>query len=73
MKIDGRHYRTIWVADDGWSVEIIDQTKLPFGFETTRLSTLDDAARAIKTMQVRGAPLIGATAAYGVWASSATR
>jgi len=66
VKIDGRHYRTIWVAEDGWSVEIIDQTKLPFSFETVRLTTLEDAARAIKTMQVRGAPLIGATAAYGV-------
>ena len=66
MKIDGRHYRTIWVAGDGWSVEVIDQTKLPFSFETARLTTLDDAARAIRTMQVRGAPLIGATAAYGM-------
>lgn len=66
MKIDGQHYRTIWVAEDGWSIAIIDQTKLPFSFETARLTTLDDAARAIRTMQVRGAPLIGATAAYGV-------
>ena len=66
MKIDGTHYRTIWVNEDGWSVEIIDQTKLPFSFETTTLKTVDDAARAIKDMLVRGAPLIGATAAYGV-------
>jgi methylthioribose-1-phosphate isomerase len=66
MKIEGRHYRTIWLADDGWSVEIIDQTKLPHIFETVRLASLEDAARAILTMQVRGAPLIGATAAYGV-------
>lgn len=66
MKIDGRHYRTIWVGEDGWSVQIIDQTKLPFSFETARLTTLEDAAHAIRTMQVRGAPLIGATAAYGV-------
>ena len=66
MNINGKHYRTIWLDDDGWSVEIIDQTKLPFVFETVTLLTLDDAARAIKTMQVRGAPLIGATAAYGV-------
>jgi len=66
VKIDGRHYRTIWVAGDGWSVEIIDQTKLPFSFKTARLATLGDAAHAIRTMQVRGAPLIGATAAYGV-------
>ncbi|MAB13760.1 S-methyl-5-thioribose-1-phosphate isomerase [Parvibaculum sp.] len=66
MKIDGTHYRTIWVNEDGWSVEIIDQTKLPFSFETVTLKTVDDAARAIKDMLVRGAPLIGATAAYGV-------
>ena len=66
MNIDGKHYRTIWLNDDGRSVEIIDQTKLPFVFETVTLRTLEDAARAISTMQVRGAPLIGATAAYGV-------
>lgn len=66
MKIGNKHYRTIWVADDGWSVEIIDQTQLPHRFETARLKTLEDAAHAIRTMQVRGAPLIGATAAYGV-------
>lgn len=66
MKIDGTHYRTIWVNEDGWSVEIIDQTKLPFSFETVTLKMVDDAARAIKEMLVRGAPLIGATAAYGV-------
>lgn len=66
MKVDGTHYRTIWLAEDGWSVEIIDQTRLPFDFVTVRLSTLDDAAHAIKDMLVRGAPLIGATAAYGM-------
>jgi methylthioribose-1-phosphate isomerase len=66
MKIDGKHYRTIWLKDDGATVEIIDQTKLPFAFETVALRTLEDAARAIQSMQVRGAPLIGATAAYGV-------
>ncbi|MBX3506568.1 MAG: S-methyl-5-thioribose-1-phosphate isomerase [Parvibaculum sp.] len=66
MKIDGIHYRTIWVADDGWSVEIIDQTRLPHQFTIARLETADDAARAIKDMLVRGAPLIGATAAYGL-------
>jgi methylthioribose-1-phosphate isomerase len=66
MNIDGKHYRTIWLNDDGWSVEIIDQTKLPFLFDTVTLGTLDDAARAIQSMQVRGAPLIGAMAAYGV-------
>jgi methylthioribose-1-phosphate isomerase len=66
MNINGKHYRTIWLNDDGRSVEIIDQTKLPHLFETVTLRTLEDAARAISTMQVRGAPLIGATAAYGV-------
>ena len=66
MKIDGVHYRTIWVADDGWSIEVIDQTKLPHEFETLRLRNAEDAARAIKDMIVRGAPLIGATAAYGI-------
>ncbi len=66
MKISGQPYRTIWVCDDGWSVGIIDQTLLPHRFETLTLATVEDAARAILTMQVRGAPLIGATAAYGV-------
>ena len=66
MRIDGRAYRTIWLGDDGWSVEVIDQTLLPHRFATTRLTSSEDAARAIKTMQVRGAPLIGATAAYGL-------
>jgi methylthioribose-1-phosphate isomerase len=66
MKIHGTHYRTIWLAADGHSAEIIDQTKLPHVFETLLLSSVGDAARAIKIMQVRGAPLIGATAAYGV-------
>ncbi len=66
MNVDGTHYRTIWLATDGWAVEIIDQTKLPFNFETVRLETVEDAAVAIKDMLVRGAPLIGATAAYGI-------
>jgi len=66
MNINGKPYRTIWLNPDGWSVEIIDQTKLPFSFETVTLKSLEDAARAIADMQVRGAPLIGATAAYGV-------
>jgi methylthioribose-1-phosphate isomerase len=65
MNIKGKPYRTIWVAPDGWSVEIIDQTRLPHELAIVSLKTLQDAARAIKTMQVRGAPLIGATAAYG--------
>jgi len=65
MKIAGRLYRTIWpVADD--AIEVIDQTKLPHEFATLRIATVEDAARVIKTMIVRGAPLIGATAAYGI-------
>lgn len=66
MKIDGKHYRTIWLAEDGRSVKIIDQTMLPHHLEIARLTTVEAAARAIKAMQVRGAPLIGATAVYGV-------
>jgi methylthioribose-1-phosphate isomerase len=66
MNIDGKPYRTIWLGDDGVSAEIIDQTKLPFALEIVPLRSLEDAAHAISSMQVRGAPLIGATAAYGV-------
>ncbi|MFC4273280.1 S-methyl-5-thioribose-1-phosphate isomerase [Sneathiella chungangensis] len=66
MKIDGIPYRSIWLKDDGWSVGIIDQTRLPHEFRIERLTTLGDAAHAIKAMLVRGAPLIGATAAYGI-------
>ncbi|MBT6203397.1 MAG: S-methyl-5-thioribose-1-phosphate isomerase [Rhodospirillaceae bacterium] len=66
MKVDGVPYRTIWLGQDGWSVEIIDQTRLPYHFETVRLASVDDAAHAISAMLVRGAPLIGATAAYGM-------
>src|SRR5499426_1782993 len=66
MKVEGKQTRTIWGEADGWSVGIIDQTVLPHRFTTIRLTTLAEVARAIATMQVRGAPLIGATAAYGV-------
>src|SRR2546422_8002807 len=66
MRVNGKHYRTIWLAADGESVEIIDQTLLPHRFATSSHSSVDDASRAIRTMQVRGAPLIGAAAAYGV-------
>jgi methylthioribose-1-phosphate isomerase len=66
MKVDGQHTRTIWLEPDGWSVGVIDQTLLPHRYATVRLATLDDVANAISTMQVRGAPLIGAAAAYGV-------
>lgn len=66
MKIDGTPYRAIWRCDDGWRVAVIDQTRLPFRFEVATLTSLDEAAHAIRAMIVRGAPLIGATAAYGL-------
>ncbi len=67
MNIHGRPTRTIWLAADGsGDVEIIDQTRLPHEVVVARLSTLDDAVRAIADMQVRGAPLIGVAAAYGM-------
>lgn len=66
MRIDGNHMRTIWLNDDGWTVSIINQQKLPHVFEIAVLRGLNDAARAIKDMAVRGAPLIGATAAFGL-------
>ena len=67
MKVDGVAFRSVWVdAEDGWSVRIFDQTKLPWALEILRLTTHDQAAHAIKSMQVRGAPLIGAVAAYGL-------
>ena len=67
MKIDGTAYRSVWVdAADGWSVRIFDQTKLPWALDILRLTSLEQTAHAIKSMQVRGAPLIGAVAAYGV-------
>jgi methylthioribose-1-phosphate isomerase len=67
MRIDGVPYRTIWVdPDDGWSIRIIDQTQLPWSLEVVRLTDVAQAAHAIRSMQVRGAPLIGAAAAYGL-------
>ncbi len=66
MKIDGKHYRSVWVDEDGWTVRIFDQTKLPWALEVLRLADEEAAAHAIRSMQVRGAPLIGAVAAYGV-------
>jgi methylthioribose-1-phosphate isomerase len=65
MKVDGTPMRTIWPSGHG-AVRIIDQTKLPHELITIELKTLDDAAHAIRDMLVRGAPLIGATAAYGM-------
>ena len=64
MRINGKKYRTIWYEDD--VVKIIDQTKLPHQFIIKDLKTIKDAVKAIKTMEVRGAPLIGGTAAYGI-------
>jgi methylthioribose-1-phosphate isomerase len=64
MNIEGKHYRTIW--SEGESVSVIDQTKLPHKFEIIDWSSVEDAARGIRTMEVRGAPLIGAAAAYGI-------
>src|SRR4030081_290626 len=66
MKVDGRHMRSIWLEPDGWSVGAIDQRRLPHDFVIARLTTCNSAADAIRSMLVRGAPLIGATAAYGV-------
>jgi methylthioribose-1-phosphate isomerase len=65
MRVDGNAMRTIWPAGHG-AVRVIDQTRLPHELVTVELRTLDDAAHAIRGMLVRGAPLIGATAAYGV-------
>jgi methylthioribose-1-phosphate isomerase len=66
MLIDGKRMRSVWVELDGWSIGIIDQTKLPHALQTLRIATLEDAARAIVSMQTRGAPVIGAVAAYGL-------
>lgn len=66
MKVEGRWRRTIELADDKVSVNILDQAALPYAIRWVRLSDLADVARAIRDMNVRGAPLIGATAAYGV-------
>ena len=66
MKVDGKPFRTIWPVENGNAVEIIDQRHLPHRFVTNRLATAEEAARAIREMWVRGAPLIGATAAYGI-------
>ena len=66
MKIQNKEYRTIWFDDDSQSVKIIDQTKLPHEFIIKDLKTVKDTINAIKIMEVRGAPLIGGTAAYGM-------
>jgi methylthioribose-1-phosphate isomerase len=66
MRVGERQLRTIWLAEDGWSVNVIDQTRLPHDLAIWRLVDLEGACKAIRDMQVRGAPLIGATAAYGL-------
>ncbi len=66
MKVNGTPYRSIWLAEDGRTVRIIDQTRLPHDFVIFDLTTMEQAAQAIRDMWVRGAPLIGATAAYGI-------
>ena len=66
MQVSGRTYRTLWVADQGRAIDIIDQTRLPGKFSVVRLSTEAAVVHAIRTMQVRGAPLIGVAAAYGM-------
>ena len=64
MRVKGNKYRTIWYENN--VVKIIDQTKLPHLFVVKELKSIKDAVKAIKTMEVRGAPLIGGTAAYGI-------
>jgi methylthioribose-1-phosphate isomerase len=66
MKVNGTPYRSVWLNENGWSVDIIDQTRLPHEFIIKILNSMQDAAEAISVMRVRGAPLIGATAAYGM-------
>src|SRR5271154_7088011 len=66
MKVDGKHFRSIWLEPDGWTVGAIDQRKLPHEFVVAQLATVEAAADAIRSMLVRGAPLIGATAAFGM-------
>ncbi|MEX0964935.1 MAG: S-methyl-5-thioribose-1-phosphate isomerase [Pseudohongiellaceae bacterium] len=67
MNVNGQHYQSIWFDETDDSVYIIDQTRLPHRFEIVTLNSLHDACLAIESMQVRGAPLIGVTAAYGVY------
>ncbi|TKW76665.1 MAG: S-methyl-5-thioribose-1-phosphate isomerase, partial [Bradyrhizobium icense] len=66
MKVDGKHFRSIWLEPDGFSVSAIDQRRLPHEFVVAEIANAEAAADAIRTMLVRGAPLIGATAAYGM-------
>ena len=71
MKVDGKHYRTIWLDDENPEVvKIIDQRKLPHRFDVIELSTAEECAVAIKDMYIRGAGLIGAAAGYGMYLAS---
>ena len=65
MKVNGTHYRSLWPTANG-AVEIIDQRALPHAFATRTLRSVDDVIDAIRTMAVRGAPLIGVAGAYGM-------
>ncbi|MBN2544201.1 MAG: S-methyl-5-thioribose-1-phosphate isomerase [Spirochaetes bacterium] len=67
MIINGKNYRTIWLADDKKSIEIIDQRFLPFEFVIEKINNVEEMAAAIKEMHLRGAPLIGAAAGYGIY------
>src|SRR3954470_5579940 len=66
MRVDGQHFRSIWLEPDGWTVGAIDQRRLPHEFCVARLTSCEAATEAIRSMLVRGAPLIAATAAFGV-------
>ena len=66
MEVDGKPYRSIWPSGDDGSFEVIDQTRLPHEFSLKEITSVEGAASAIRDMVVRGAPLIGATAAYGI-------
>src|SRR5688572_20825457 len=66
MKVSGKHYRSIWPDEDRTAVHIIDQSRLPYVFETLRIDSVEAMAEAIKSMRLRGAPLIGVAAAYGI-------
>src|SRR5258705_4767514 len=66
MKVDGKHFRSIWLEPDGWTVGATDHRRLPHDLVVARLTDCDAAADAIRSMLVRGAPLIGATADYGM-------
>ena len=66
MKVDGKHFRSIWREQDGFTVGAIDQRRLPHEFVIAKLTNAAEAADAIRSMLVRGAPLIGAAAAYGI-------